>query len=84
MQPIQIKPRWLTELAQAFNNPIDLLQFLELNPNDFEGDIAARKLFALRVPRMFAEKMEKGNPNDPLFCKQCLYRRNLLRQKGLW
>ncbi|HHW7569051.1 TPA: EF-P beta-lysylation protein EpmB [Mannheimia haemolytica] len=67
MQPIQLKPLWLTELAQAFNNPIDLLQFLELNPNDFEDDIAARKLFALRVPRAFAEKMEKGNPNDPLF-----------------
>lgn len=59
MQPIQIKPLWLTELAQAFNNPIDLLQFLELNPNDFEGDIAARKLFALRVPRMFAEKWKR-------------------------
>lgn len=82
MQPIQIKPLWLTELAQAFNNPIDLLQFLELNPNDFEGDIAARKLFALRVPRMFAEKMEKGNPNDPLFLQAMSLQAEFIEAEG--
>ncbi len=69
-QSIQIqlaKPQWLQELATAFNDPIKLLEFLELNPADFEQAIAARKLFALRVPRAFAKKMEKGNPQDPLF-----------------
>lgn len=67
MQPIQLKPVWLTELSEAFNNPAKLLQFLQLNISDFEADISARKLFALRVPKSFAEKMEKGNPKDPLF-----------------
>lgn len=27
---------------------------------------SAKKLFALRVPRSFIDRMEKGNPNDPL------------------
>ncbi|WP_150539723.1 EF-P beta-lysylation protein EpmB [Actinobacillus vicugnae] len=70
MQPVQIessKPQWLLELAQAFNDPIALLEYLELDPKAFETDITARKLFALRVPRPFAEKMQKGNKNDPLF-----------------
>lgn len=74
MQPIQMqpakhnyKPDWLVELSQAFNDPVKLLAFLELNPADFEHAIAARKLFPLRVPKAFASKMEKGNPNDPLF-----------------
>lgn len=74
MQSIQLqplatnsKPQWLMELAQAFNDPVKLLAFLELNPTDFKQDILARQLFPLRVPKAFAEKMEKGNPNDPLF-----------------
>lgn len=82
MQPIQIKPLWLTELAQAFNNPIDLLQFLNLNPADFEADIAARKLFALRVPRAFADKMEKGNPNDPLFLQAMSLQAEFVESEG--
>nr|WP_314741957.1 EF-P beta-lysylation protein EpmB [uncultured Haemophilus sp.] len=69
LQPLAIdpKPQWLVELAQAFNDPMKLLAFLELNPADFKQDILARQLFPLRVPKAFAEKMEKGNPNDPLF-----------------
>lgn len=82
MRPIQIKPLWLTELAQAFNDPIDLLQFLELNPTDFESDIAARKLFAMRVPKAFAEKIEKGNLNDPIFLQVMSSRAEFIVQDG--
>ena len=70
MQLVQIessKPQWLIDLAQAFNDPIALLEHLELNPKEFETAITARKLFALRVPRPFVEKMRKGDKNDPLF-----------------
>ncbi|WGE63895.1 EF-P beta-lysylation protein EpmB [Actinobacillus equuli subsp. haemolyticus] len=70
MQLVQIesfKPQWLIELAQAFNDPTALLEYLELNPKEFETAITARKLFALRVPRPFVEKMRKGDKNDPLF-----------------
>ena len=84
MQPIEIstKPKWLEDLAQAFNNPSDLLDFLELNPTDFEQDIMARKLFALRVPRPFAEKMQKKERNDPLFLQAMSLQQEFLRADG--
>lgn len=70
MQSIQLqssKAQWQLDLAQAFNDPVALLEYLELNPQEFEQAILARKLFAMRVPRPFAEKMQKGDKNDPLF-----------------
>ena len=84
MQPIKIstKPKWLEDLAQAFNNPLDLLNFLELNPSDFEQDMTARKLFALRVPRPFAEKMQKKAPNDPLFLQVMSLQQEFLQADG--
>lgn len=64
--PVSTRPRWLEELAEAFNHPDALLRFVDLNPADFVEDGRARQLFALRVPRPFAEKMQKGNAQDPL------------------
>lgn len=61
------KAQWLADLALSFNDPIALLNYLELPISEFEQDIQARKLFALRVPKPFAEKMQKGNRSDPLF-----------------
>ncbi|MBR0574581.1 MULTISPECIES: EF-P beta-lysylation protein EpmB [Pasteurellaceae] len=61
------KPLWLQDLAQAFNDPIDLLNYLEFDPKEFEQDLLARKLFAMRIPRPFAQKMQKKDKNDPLF-----------------
>lgn len=61
------KAQWLQDLGDAFNHPEDLLNYLELDIANFEPDLTARKLFALRVPRPFAEKMKKGDSSDPLF-----------------
>lgn len=71
------RPLWLTELAQAFNSPEALLEFLELDPAQFAPDIEARKLFALRVPRPFAEKMQKNRQTTRFFCKRCLCAKSL-------
>lgn len=61
------KADWLRDLATAFNDPVQLLNYLELPVSEFTRAIEARKLFPVRVPRPFAEKMEKGNAADPLF-----------------
>ena len=79
---VQTKPQWLTDLAEAFNDPVKLLTFLELNPADFEQAILARKLFPLRVPRSFAERMEKGNPQDPLFLQVMSAEQEFLQAEG--
>lgn len=76
------RPLWLTELAQAFNSPEALLEFLELDPAQFAPDIEARKLFALRVPRPFAEKMQKKSPNDPLFLQAMSLRQEFAMADG--
>lgn len=76
------KPQWLQDLAQAFNDPAELLRFLQLDPADFGDDVAARKLFAVRVPRPFAEKMRKGDPNDPLFLQAMSHQSEFLQADG--
>ncbi|MDE1327228.1 EF-P beta-lysylation protein EpmB [Vibrio aestuarianus] len=61
-----VEQNWLQQLTNAISNPADLLQILEIDPSLWQNGFEARKLFALRVPQSFVERMEKGNPNDPL------------------
>lgn len=76
------KADWLRDLATAFNDPIALLNYLELPVSEFEQAIQARKLFPLRVPRPFAEKMEKGNRHDPLFLQAMSLGEEFLQAEG--
>ncbi|OOF85351.1 EF-P beta-lysylation protein EpmB [Rodentibacter ratti] len=64
---IREEQNWLTILKNAISDPQVLLKTLDLPEKNFEQALNARKLFALRVPQPFIAKMEKGNPNDPLF-----------------
>lgn len=64
---IREEQNWLDILKNAISDPKLLLKTLNLPEKDFEQSLAARKLFALRVPQPFMDKMEKGNPKDPLF-----------------
>ncbi len=64
---IREEQNWLTILKNAISDPKLLLKALNLPEDDFEQSIAARKLFSLRVPQPFIDKIEKGNPQDPLF-----------------
>lgn len=73
---------WLEDLANAFNDPKALLQFLELDETQFRQDIQARKLFPLRVPRPFAEKMRKGDRHDPLFLQAMSLADEFLEAEG--
>ncbi|MBA2656717.1 MAG: EF-P beta-lysylation protein EpmB [Tatlockia sp.] len=55
---------WQKILAQGFKSVNELLEFLAL-PQEL-GCLTAEKQFKTRVPRGFAERMQKGNPLDPL------------------
>jgi EF-P beta-lysylation protein EpmB len=68
---ISVESGWEKQIADSFTDPVSLLNYLELDTEAFLPDIAARKLFAMRVPRAFAAKMRKGDPHDPLL-KQVL------------
>lgn len=55
---------WQKELSEGFNNIQVLCDYLELS---FDSDtLLTTTEFPLRVPREFADRMEKGNINDPL------------------
>lgn len=63
---IAVESNWQKELSNCFTTLESLLDFLELDPKFAENNSAARKLFAMKVPRHFAGLMSKGNPQDPL------------------
>ncbi|MGF1701744.1 EF-P beta-lysylation protein EpmB [Photobacterium makurazakiensis] len=61
-----VEQNWLNDLANAISDPFLLLKTLKIDPTPWEQGLSARALFALRVPKSFVERMEIGNPNDPL------------------
>ena len=58
---------WLSQLADVITSPDELLRLLDLDQHpELLAGREAKRLFALRVPRAFVARMEKGNPDDPL------------------
>ncbi len=60
---------WQQELAEGFNNVYELYDYLHLSPSN--NLLSTLPDFPVRIPREFADRMEKGNINDPLL-KQVL------------
>ncbi|EMD6371289.1 TPA: EF-P beta-lysylation protein EpmB [Morganella morganii] len=66
---------WLHQLTDSVTNPTELLEILGLEQDEnWRAGTDARRLFALRVPRPFIAKMEKGNPRDPLLLQTMTHR----------
>ncbi|AUI87195.1 EF-P beta-lysylation protein EpmB [Vibrio azureus] len=61
-----VEQNWLKQLANGISDPAKLLEYLEVDPSPWQDGFAARRLFAQRVPQSFIDRMEKGNPYDPL------------------
>jgi EF-P beta-lysylation protein EpmB len=57
---------WQQQLAEAFTDIDELCTYLNLSIEQLSVSNEAAKTFALKVPRSFAEAIEKGNPDDPL------------------
>ncbi len=58
---------WQQELREGFQNMEALLSYLEIPHSHIQEKFDSQSEFPLKVPRSFAERMEKGNPHDPLF-----------------
>ena len=80
--PIREEQSWTDYLTNAISDPKILLETLSLPIADFEQDIAARRLFPLRVPLPFVEKMKKGDKNDPLFLQVMSLKEEFLAVEG--
>ncbi len=57
---------WQEQLQSLIRDPKELCSLLNLDPTLVFPARQASELFALRVPRAFAARMQKGNPQDPL------------------
>jgi EF-P beta-lysylation protein EpmB len=58
---------WQSQLSDLITDPEELISLLELSSQQLtHAAILANKQFKLRVPRQFVDKMQVGNPFDPL------------------
>lgn len=57
---------WQSDLKNAFRDLDSLLDYLELKSSEFSDAPPIKSHFPILVPRSFANRMEKGNPRDPL------------------
>ncbi|MDU8923577.1 EF-P beta-lysylation protein EpmB [Pasteurellaceae bacterium LIM206] len=73
---------WLEILANAISDPEKLLTTLDLPVAEFSRDIAARRLFPMRVPQPFVDKMQRGNRRDPLFLQVMSAREEFFPAEG--
>lgn len=77
-----VEPDWQKELANAFTRPQDLLAYLNIWPKNYVQHAKARQLFPMRVPRAFAERMQKGDIQDPLLKQVMPWSDEFLVQPG--
>lgn len=61
-----VEQNWLKEISNAISDPHQLLSTLGIDSSPWEKGLEAKTLFALRVPTSFVDRMEFGNPFDPL------------------
>jgi EF-P beta-lysylation protein EpmB len=65
-QPISISPDWKVQLSQSVTSIEELLSFLDLTSEQLSTSQQAASEFSLKVPRPFIDRMQPGNPTDPL------------------
>jgi len=65
-QSTHFSKNWQQQLAEAFTDIGELCAYLNLDSEQLPLAKEAALTFALKVPRSFAEAIEKGNPHDPL------------------
>ena len=63
---LPLKHSWKQQLAQAISDPAELLELLQIDAGHFPAHENANRSFQVRVPRCYVNKMQIGNPCDPL------------------
>lgn len=63
---VQLHVSWQKELANVVTDPKILLEMLQIDPQIYQDNFPARKLFPVRVPKPFIKKMALGDIHDPL------------------
>lgn len=79
---ISTNKTWQQELGQCITDPRQLLQLLDIAPEEHLESFSARKLFPLRVPMPFVNRMERGNFHDPLLQQVMTSSDEFIEQSG--
>ncbi|KJS09014.1 MAG: lysine 2,3-aminomutase [Gammaproteobacteria bacterium BRH_c0] len=64
--PLNEERSWKQELSGAITRADELLSLLDLADSPLARSVTAMPDFPLRVPLPYVQRMEKGNPDDPL------------------
>ena len=75
-------PAWQQQLAGAFTRVESLFSYLDIDRALLPAARAASSEFGLRVPKGYADLMEKGNPQDPLLRQVIPLAAELQRRAG--
>jgi EF-P beta-lysylation protein EpmB len=59
-------PDWQKELASAIRDPQTLLRRLQLDASQIQGLHSGHGLFPIRVTASYLDRIQPGNPRDPL------------------
>ncbi len=67
MMPLHTQnPGWQQQMADVVTDGRELCRILHLDPARLQPPLLADSGFTMRVPRAFINRMEPGNPEDPL------------------
>ncbi|VFP87027.1 L-lysine 2,3-aminomutase [Candidatus Erwinia haradaeae] len=78
-----IKEDWISQLANVITDFNELLALLGLSQHpDLIAQHTVRDHFSLRVPRSFVARMQKGDPQDPLFLQVATSQNELISALG--
>ncbi|MCG8315274.1 MAG: EF-P beta-lysylation protein EpmB [Pseudomonadales bacterium] len=73
---------WQIQLSNSLTDVSELLATLNLSPQDLPKQLQAHQSFPVRVPRQFVDKMQSGNPFDPLLLQVLPQPRELVVTPG--
>jgi len=73
---------WQQQLSQAITTPAELLSTLHIKPEDCPDYMEICSQFNLKVPRAYVNKMQPGNPHDPLFLQVMTRSQEMLSVDG--
>ncbi len=60
------RPGWQQQMADTIDDARTLCQLLDLDPAALPVPLLQDSAFPLRVPRVWTQRMQRGNPRDPL------------------
>ena len=80
--PVRQQHSWQEQLRTVITSPQQLLDLLQLRPEDVGYSARACSDFALKVPLAFARRMQIGDPQDPLLLQVLAQQQELVAAPG--